>query len=172
MDQDELLARIQARGRLYGRDESGRAACAVLTALAELLPAPAYRRLLVALPADLRHRLPRPGAGRIAPVAGYRAFVARVADRLLIDGPDAAFLARVILGQLNAAGHGCTPSALAPLVPLDLRPLLRAVPADTVPQPAPVPAIPAGAGRSGAEQCRGLAGLAGRPRRRTHRPIL
>jgi hypothetical protein len=125
MDHDDLLARIQRDGRLYGPNESRRVMLAVLGSLSELLPAPAYRRLLAALPADVRQRLPRPGAGRISPVTGVRVFVARIAGRLHVDGPDAAFLARVVLTQLNASGRGCAPAALAPLVPADLRPLLR-----------------------------------------------
>ncbi len=126
MDQDDLLARIQQDGRLYGRNESRRAIGAVLTSLSELLPAPAYRRLRSALPADLRRHLPRPGAGRISPVAGVRTFVDRVAGRLHVDGPDAAFLARVVLTRLNTLGGAGAPAALAALVPADLRPLLRA----------------------------------------------
>jgi uncharacterized protein (DUF2267 family) len=126
MDQDDLLARIQQDGRLYGRNETRRAIGAVLTSLSELLPAPAYRRLFSALPADLRRPLPRPGAGRIVPVTSSRSFVARVAERLYVDGPNAAFLARVVLTRLNTAGSACAPAALAPLVPADLRPLLRA----------------------------------------------
>ncbi|MET0418772.1 MAG: DUF2267 domain-containing protein [Actinoplanes sp.] len=124
MGQDDLLARVQRNGRLYGPNESRRAICAVVDVLGELLPEPAYRRLVASLPADIRQRLPWTGAGRFLPVAGVRAFVARLVDRLHTDGPDAAFLARVVLTQLNADGYG--PAALAPLVPADLRPLLRA----------------------------------------------
>jgi hypothetical protein len=157
MDQDDLLALIQRDGRLYGRNESRRAMLAVLTSLSEMLPAPAYRRFFSALPADIRQRLPRPGAGRISPVAGCRAFVARISGRLLVDGPDAAFLARVVLTQLNALGRGCAPAALAQVVPADLRPLLRSgAPETTVTHRAAV-GIPS--------KCRRLPGTVRRSRR-------
>ena len=140
MDHDDLLARIQRSGRLPGRNESRRVACGVLTVLSELLPAPSYRRLTALLPEDVRQRLPRPGAGRIIHVLDCRGFVARVADRLMADGPDAAFLARVVLQQLNAIGHGVTPAALAHLVPADLRPLFGVRPDGVAPAPVRVAA--------------------------------
>ncbi len=164
MDQDELLARIQRDGRLYGPHETRRAVGAVLTTLSEMLPAPAYRRLLASLPVGLRQRLPRPGAGRISPVTGCRGFVARVAGRLHLDGPDAAFLARAVLGQLNTLGRGCAPAVLAPLVPADLRPLLRARPADA-------PVLMPVARRVAADQCRRVPGAVLRSRLRARRPI-
>jgi uncharacterized protein (DUF2267 family) len=128
MNQDDLLTRIQKSGRLHGRNESRRVTATVLGVLSELLPAPAYRRLTAALPEDLRQRLPPAVPGRIVEIVDCRRFLARIADRLLTDGGDAAFLARVVLAELNAAERGISPAELAHLVPMDLRPLFRSRP--------------------------------------------
>ncbi|MEV6349542.1 DUF2267 domain-containing protein [Actinoplanes sp. NPDC051851] len=125
MTQDDLLARIQLRGRLHGRNESRRVAAAVLTVLGELLPAPAYRRLIDPLPGEVRHRLPEPDTSRIVEIVDLGRFLTRIAERLYVDGPDGAFLTRVVLGELNTAGFPVGPADVAHLVSADLRPLLR-----------------------------------------------
>jgi uncharacterized protein (DUF2267 family) len=128
MDQHDLLTRIQESGRLHGRNESRRVTATVLGVLSELLPATAYRRLIVNLPEDLRRALPVPETNRIVEIVDCRRFLARVADRLYADSGDAAFLARVVLSELNAGERGVTPADLAHLVPMDLRPLFRSRP--------------------------------------------
>ncbi|GIF14175.1 DUF2267 domain-containing protein [Actinoplanes teichomyceticus] len=128
MDQDDLLARIQKNGRLHGRNESRRVTATVLGVLSELLPAPAYRRLTMLLPEELRQRLPEPQTGRIVEILDCRRFLGRVAERLYADGADAAFLSRVVLAELNVTGRGVPPAELAHLVPMDLRPLFRSRP--------------------------------------------
>ncbi|GAA4609963.1 uncharacterized protein (DUF2267 family) [Actinoplanes octamycinicus] len=129
MNHDDLLTRIQQNGRLHGRNESRRVVTTVLGVLSELLPAPAYRRLTAGLPEELRQRLPIPEPGRIVEILDVRRFLTRVADRLYADSADAAFLARVVLAELNTADRGIRPEQLAHLVPADLRPLFRSVPA-------------------------------------------
>jgi hypothetical protein len=129
VDDDDLLARVQQRGRLHGRNESRRAVCAVVEALGEFLPARAFQLIAGQLPDEVRRRLSRP-ATTAAPTC--RAFVTGVGRRLHVDGPDAAFTARVVLEQLNATRRVITPAGFAHLVAPDLRPLLRARPA---PQP-------------------------------------
>ncbi len=128
MEQHDLLARIQESGRLHGRNESRRVTATVLGVLSELLPVTAYRRLIVNVPEDLRRALPAPETNRIVEIVDCRRFLARVGDRLYTDGGDAAFLARVVLSELNSGERGVSPAALAHLVPMDLRPLFRSRP--------------------------------------------
>src|SRR6185436_3050029 len=119
MDQHDLLSRIQKSGRLHGRNESRRVTATVLGVMSELLPASAYRRLILTLPEDLRGQLPVPEAGRIVEIIDCRRFLARVGERLYADGSDAAFLARVVLSELNTGERGVSPAELAHLVPMD-----------------------------------------------------
>jgi uncharacterized protein (DUF2267 family) len=125
MDGQDLMARIQERGRLHGTNQTRRAVQGVLGVLQDMLPAPAFRRLTAHVPAEL-HPAPPSAAVRPIEMLGCRAFVGRVAARLFLDEPDAAFLARVVFENLNAAASGTTPAAIAHLVAADLRPLLRA----------------------------------------------
>ncbi|NMO57884.1 DUF2267 domain-containing protein [Actinoplanes sp. TBRC 11911] len=118
----DLLVTVQERGRLHGPNETRRAVRAVLAALCDVLPPPIFQRLAVHLPSPLRMGLRDSGV----PVSGCHDFVSRIGDRLLVDDPNAAFLARIILEQLNAVRHGHTPAQFADLAPADLRPLLRA----------------------------------------------
>jgi uncharacterized protein (DUF2267 family) len=133
----DLLVTVQRRGRLYGRNETRRAITAVLGAVGDVLPPSVFHRLAVHLPAEIRRHLPDPGT----PVTGCRDFLGRIADRLLVDGPDAAFLARVVLENLNARPHGLTPGAVAHLAPADLRPLLSATLPDAPRTAAPALAV-------------------------------
>ena len=152
VDDDDLLARIQLRGRLPGRNESRRAVHAVVEALGELLTPRALHLIAEQLPADVRRRLPRPAeVARPVPPPTCRSFLARVGGRLHLEGPDAAFTARIVLEQLNATRRVITPAAFAHLVAPDLRPLLSAKPApvaDQLPPPrrlirvAPTPTRP------------------------------
>lgn len=125
MDGQDVLARIQERGRLYGTNHTRRTVRGVLGVLSDLLPTPAFRRLAAHLPGDVRPVVPS-GEGRAIEVLTCRAFITRLASRLLVDEPEAAFLARVVFEQLNAAAVGATPATVAHLVAADLRPLLRA----------------------------------------------
>jgi uncharacterized protein (DUF2267 family) len=118
----DLLVIVQERGRLHGPNETRRAIRAVVGALGDVLPPPIFQRLAAHLPASVRIGPPSSGI----PVSSCQDFVSRIADRLLIDDPNAAFLARIILEQLNAVRHGHTPAQFAHLAPADLRPLLRA----------------------------------------------
>ena len=124
MDGQDVLARIQERGRLYGVNHTRRTVQGVLDVLSDLLPSPALRRLTAHLPADVRPPLP-PRETRTIEVLTCRAFIARLAARLFVDEPDAAFLARVVFEQLNTTA-GTTPAAVAHLVAADPRLLLRA----------------------------------------------
>ncbi|MEV6846426.1 DUF2267 domain-containing protein [Actinoplanes sp. NPDC051411] len=121
VDDEDLLARVQHRGRLHGRNESRRAVCAVVEALGEFLSARAFHLLAEQLPLPVRHRPPADPA-----VPTSRTFLAGIARRLLMDGPDAAFTARIVLEELNATGRVITPARFAHLVAPDLRPLLGA----------------------------------------------
>ncbi|UQU62373.1 DUF2267 domain-containing protein [Couchioplanes caeruleus] len=125
MDGQDLLTRIQERGHLHGANQTRRAVQGVLGVLRDMLPTPAFRRLTAHLPADL-HPAPPAAGTRPIEVLGCRAFVARVAARLLLEEPDAAFLARVVFEHLNTATSGATPATIAHLVAADLRPLVRA----------------------------------------------
>jgi uncharacterized protein DUF2267 len=116
---DDLVSQIRAEARLRGRREAGRALAAVLAELCLLVPDTVARELAARMPADL----PPAPTGVPATSAGL---VSRVAARLIIDEPDAAFLCRVVFAELNAAPVGPAPAGLAPLVPAGLRPLLRA----------------------------------------------
>jgi uncharacterized protein (DUF2267 family) len=127
----DLLAIVQDRGRLHGPNETRRAVRAVVGTLGDVLPPPIFPRLVVHLPGPIRIGLPSSGI----PVHGSQDFITRIGDRLMVDGPNAAFLARIVLEQLNAARHGHTPARFAHLAPSDLRPLLRATP------PALAPAV-------------------------------
>jgi uncharacterized protein (DUF2267 family) len=118
----DLLVMVQERGRLHGPNETRRAVRAVLGTLCDVLPPPIFQRLAVHLPVPVRIGLPYSGV----PVSSCHDFVTRIGDRLLVDDPNAAFLARIILEQLNAVRHGHTPAQFADLAPADLRPLLRA----------------------------------------------
>jgi hypothetical protein len=121
VDDEDLLARVQHRGRLHGRNESRRAVRAVVEALGEFLSARAFHLLAEQLPIPVRH-LPPPNA--TVPTA--RTFLAGIAGRLLLDDPDAAFTTRIVLEELNATGRVITPARFAHLVAPDLRPLLGA----------------------------------------------
>ena len=130
MDLDRVLSGIQHRARLHGPRETGRAVRAVLEGLAEIIPEKAFKRIVTRLPENARPQLSgRAGADGV--LVNSHAFIARLADRLHVDEPDAAFLARVVFEHLNEATHGVTPSTIAYLVPLDLRPLLNAHAPDT-----------------------------------------
>jgi uncharacterized protein (DUF2267 family) len=109
---------------LHGPNETRRAVRAVVGTLGDVLPPPIFPRLVVHLPGAIRIGLPSSGI----PVFSSRDFITRIGDRLLVDDPNAAFLARIVLEQLNAVRHGHTPSHFAHLAPSDLRPLLRAMP--------------------------------------------
>jgi len=132
MDGRDVLARIQERGRLYGANHTRRTIQGVLGVLADLLPAPAFRRLTATLPGDVHPAVPA-DADRPIEMLGCRAFITRLAARLHVDEPDAAFLARVVFEQLNAVAAGATPATVSHLVAADLRPLLRAGVAHTRP---------------------------------------
>jgi uncharacterized protein (DUF2267 family) len=153
VDDDDLLARVQQRARLHGRNESRRAVCAVVEALAEFLSSRSFHLLAEQLPEEIRRRLVKPAAGlRPMTAPNCRSFLSRVGRRLLIDGPDAAFTARVVLEQLNATRRVITPAAFAHLVAPDLRPLLCARPAPQLldeksPAPRRVIRVPAAAPR-------------------------
>jgi hypothetical protein len=155
VDDEDLLARVQHRGRLHGRNESRRAVCAVVEALGEFLSDRAFHLIAGLLPDEARRRLRRPGrTGLPAATPTCRTFLSAVGTRLFLDGPDAAFTARVVLEQLNATGRVVVPARFAHLVAADLRPLLCARPAplpadDTNPAPrrvirvSPAPSRPA-----------------------------
>ena len=121
MDDEDLLARVQHRGRLHGPNESRRAVRAVVEALGEFLSARAFHLLSEHLPIPVRHC---PAMAGTVPTS--RTFLAGIAQRLLMDGPDAAFTTRIILEELNATGRVITPARFAHLVEADLRPLLCA----------------------------------------------
>lgn len=123
MDDDDLLARVQRRGRLHGRHESCRTVCGVLAALGDILPARAVDLLTPQLPDDVRGLLP-PRQCRAVP-ATCRAFLDRVSAILYVEQPENAFRARVVLEELNATLRVITPAAFSHLVAPDLRPLLR-----------------------------------------------
>jgi uncharacterized protein (DUF2267 family) len=126
VDEDDLLARVQQRGRLHGRNESRRAVCAVVEALGEFLSARAFHLIAEPLPDDVRRRLRRPDATTPPLKPTCRTFLTTIGSCLLADGPDAAFTARVVLEELNATGRVITPARFAHLVATDLRPLLCA----------------------------------------------
>jgi uncharacterized protein (DUF2267 family) len=121
VDDEDLLARVQQRGRLHGRNEALRAVGAVVEALGEFLSPRSFHLLTEQLPAAVRHR---PAVAAAPPTT--RAFLAGIAARLFMDGPDAAFTARIVLEELNATGRVITPARFAHLVAADLRPLLCA----------------------------------------------
>lgn len=128
MHRHDLLTGIRERARLHGPNEARRVLRAVLATLGEFVPGP-VRDLTRELPADLGIAL----SGSASAVAGDRTcrdFLSRVAGRLLVDEAEAAFLSRITLGELNVFCRGLTPAGIAPMVPADLRPLLRALPDD------------------------------------------
>jgi uncharacterized protein (DUF2267 family) len=118
----DVLAIVQERGRLHGPNETRRAVRAVVGVLADALPPPIFQRLVAHLPGTVRIGLPHSGV----PVSSCRDFITRIGDRLLVDDPNAAFLARIVLEELNAVRHGHTPAQFAHLAPADMRPLLKA----------------------------------------------
>jgi hypothetical protein len=111
---------------LHGRNESRRAVCAVVEALGEFLSARAFHLLAEPLSDDIRRRLRRPDAPTTATTPTCRSFLTTIGTRLFVEGPDAAFTARVVLEELNATGRVITPARFAHLVAADLRPLLCA----------------------------------------------
>ncbi|WP_244876499.1 DUF2267 domain-containing protein [Winogradskya consettensis] len=119
----DVLARIQERARLHGPNETRRAVGAILASLADILPRHVFHQLTATFPDDLHPTGPLPP---VAVAPGRNAFVSRLAAHLLIDEPDAAFLARVIFEQWNAAARTLSPATIAYLAPAGLRPLLRA----------------------------------------------
>jgi hypothetical protein len=127
MDRPDLLSRVQQRARLHGPNESRRAIRAVVDALVEAVPVAHSRRLAMRVATETGAGLPAAAltdhSGRSG---GCHTFIAEIAQRLFIDEPNAAFLARVVFGELNSAGHGITPAAVSSLAPPDLRPLLGA----------------------------------------------
>ncbi|MFI6076509.1 DUF2267 domain-containing protein [Actinoplanes sp. NPDC051343] len=125
MNDEDLLARVQHRGRLHGRNEARRAVCAVVEALGEFLSPRAFHLLTDQLPDPVRH-LVRDSASSVMARPDARTFLAGIAARLLMEGPDAAFTTRIILEELNATGRVITPARFAHLVEADLRPLLCA----------------------------------------------
>jgi hypothetical protein len=129
MDRPDLLSRVQRRGRLYGRNESRRVIRAVIDILVEAVPVPQARRLAMRVATETGGGLPDAALSDDGPhntECDCRAFITAVAQRLFTDEPNAAFLSRVVFGELNAAPHGITPAALTPSAPLDLRALLSA----------------------------------------------
>jgi uncharacterized protein (DUF2267 family) len=122
VDEDDLLTRVQRVARLHGRNESRRVVCGVLQALGDVLPGRAMDLLLGQLPADIADRLRR--RDRHATPADCRAFLHRVATILYVEQPENAFLARVVLEQLNTTLRVITPAGFSHLVAADLRPLL------------------------------------------------
>jgi uncharacterized protein (DUF2267 family) len=125
----DLLSEVQRRARLHGPNETRRAVCATLEALGDLVPGHLFAGLVEGLPAEIRSGLKTNGVtGETRPLTaiGRRTFVDRIARRLYIEQPDAAFLARVVFGELNATPSGITPSLLCEAIgPTDLDALLR-----------------------------------------------
>jgi uncharacterized protein (DUF2267 family) len=119
----DLLTEVQRRGRLHGRNEARRVVCGVLEALGDILPGRATDLLLPQLPDEIRSRPLR--RDRCATPANCRAFLERVSTILYAEPPENAFLARVVLEQLNTTLRVITPAAFTHLVAADLRPLLR-----------------------------------------------
>jgi hypothetical protein len=109
--------------------------------LIEAVPVALSRRLAMRVATETGAGLPESALSdhdSHGPGTGRRAFVTGVARRLHVDEPNAAFLARIVFGELNAAQHGITPAGIATTAPPDLRPLLTAT---TEAQPALDPAV-------------------------------
>jgi hypothetical protein len=127
MDGPDLVSRVQQRARLHGPNQTRRAIRAVVDALVDAVPVAQSRRLAMRVATETGAGLPESALSDHdghEPGTGCRAFVATVARRLFIDEPNAAFLARVVFGELNSAGHGITPAGISGAAPADLRPLL------------------------------------------------
>ncbi|WP_067499007.1 DUF2267 domain-containing protein [Actinoplanes sp. TFC3] len=123
MEIDALLASVERRARLHGRRESLRVVSGVTGALTDVLPPRAAELLAPHLPTEILARLD--GRLRLEAPATCRAFLGRITSILYVDQPDNAFLARVVIEQLNASLRVISPAAFAHLVAPDLRPLLR-----------------------------------------------
>lgn len=125
MHREDVLSEVQRRARLRGRNHARRVLHAVLAALREYVPEPAFQRLIAQLPPDAC--IPDAGAGEPAAAAGgCRELVRDVARRLHTGEADAAFYARVTFEQLNAACRDGGPARLAPSLPADMRSLVCA----------------------------------------------
>ncbi|WP_430783664.1 DUF2267 domain-containing protein [Actinoplanes sp. G11-F43] len=124
MDIDVLLADVERRARLHGRRESLRVVNGVVGVLSDVLPVRALELLTPHLPAEVRAGLA--GRSRVETAATCRAFLERVSTILHAESPDNAFLARVVLEQLNGSLRVISPAAFAHLVAADLRPLMLA----------------------------------------------
>ncbi|MEU8610760.1 DUF2267 domain-containing protein [Actinoplanes sp. NPDC048791] len=122
MHRDDLVTEVRIRARLYGRNHARRVVRAVMHALRNVLPDPAYRGLAGQLPAEVRLG----STERRHETGSAQQLIREVADELHISEPDAAFYTRVTLEQLNAYCRGTTPAGLAASLPADLRPLLSA----------------------------------------------
>ncbi|MGW4947406.1 DUF2267 domain-containing protein [Actinoplanes sp. NPDC004185] len=125
MHRDDLVTELRIRARLYGRNHTGRVIRAVMHALRNVLPDPAYLGLARQLPAEVglvvtARREHTGGAG------SAQQLIRDVADELHVSEPDAAFYTRVTLEQLNAYCRGTTPAGLAASLPAGLRPLMSA----------------------------------------------
>jgi uncharacterized protein (DUF2267 family) len=133
MHRDDLLTQVRIRARLHGRSHARRVVRAVMHALHRHVPEPAFRGLAAQLPADIgalsadRHHVSR---SRPTGTSACRRLIRDVADELHIDELNAVFFIRVTLAQLNVFCRGVAPAQLAASLPVDLRPLLTALPDD------------------------------------------
>ncbi|GAA3951772.1 DUF2267 domain-containing protein [Actinoplanes auranticolor] len=124
MHRDDLLTEVRIRARLYGRNHAARVVRAVMHALRNVLPEPAYLGLVSQLPTEVA--VTPAGRRDVRPDRAALQLIREVADELHVSEPDAAFYTRTTLEQLNAFCRGTTPAQLAASLPADLRPLLSA----------------------------------------------
>jgi uncharacterized protein (DUF2267 family) len=122
MHRDDLVTEVRIRARLYGRNHAGRVIRAVMHALRNVLPDPAYQGLAAQVPAEVGLA----ATDRRHHTGSAQQLIRDVADELHVSEPDAAFYTRVTLEQLNAYCRGTTPAGLAASLPAGLRPLMSA----------------------------------------------
>ncbi|MFI5496739.1 DUF2267 domain-containing protein [Actinoplanes sp. NPDC051859] len=136
MYRNDLVHQVRTRARLHGPNEARRVIAVVLDTCRQFVPDRTVEEIVAQLPADLAAvRLAADGDGPRHPAGdALRALLSRVAQRLNVTEPDAAFLSRVVFAQLNRHCRGVTPASLCPLLPAELRALFSARGDDPAPR--------------------------------------
>jgi uncharacterized protein (DUF2267 family) len=133
MHHDELMGKVQVLAHLPDRNTAERAAHAVVSTLAERLPAGLARHVAAQLPPDMAAAMREmtdasgDGSGATGERFGLTAFAGRIADRAGTDEETALRDAVAVLEVLDAALAPELTERMAGALPADIRELLPVV---------------------------------------------
>jgi uncharacterized protein (DUF2267 family) len=127
MRHDDFIGQVQSRGRLSSRGDAERATRATLETLGERVPEGLADNLAAQLPHEIGEHLRRTevfaGTGT-GERFDRRDFIARVAERAGVRGPQAVYITRVVMEVVDEATRGTVMGKVTESLPADIRGLI------------------------------------------------